>query len=163
MSRPSTSTAQDVAPSDNFDALRKQDVAMRRMFADTLLGPEYGMERITRALFSEALCVANERNWIHPTRMAEAVGSSVSNVHKWFHRDPATRSAPAQRAMQAMAVCELAKLVKADADRIEADLDPVNHKRVTKKAPRLSAVPPLTTSHATQGTAQETARQADHA
>ena len=72
--------------------LKRQDVMMRKMFVDAIRGDGYKVANITPEVFHETLILAKDRNWIHPTSLAEAVRGSDSNVRKWFEKEAGKRS-----------------------------------------------------------------------
>ena len=100
--------------------LKRQDVMMRKMFVDAIRGDGYKVATITPEVFHETLILAKDRNWIHPTSLAEAVRGSDSNVRKWFEKEAGKRSTPARSTM-ANVLEELSRLIHEDVARIEAE------------------------------------------
>jgi hypothetical protein len=109
--------------SELADNVKRQDLVMRRMFADAIRGPSYKAEAVTAEVFHETLALAHERNWIHPTRLARAVEASDSNTRKWFYPERTTPLKP----VMAHALQKLSDLIREDAARIAAGKPTVNN------------------------------------
>ena len=112
---------------------------MRKMFADAIRGNGYQVANITPEVFHETLILAKDRNWIHPTPLAEAVRGSDSNVRKWFEKEAGKRSTPTPSTM-AKALEELSRLIHADVVRIEAEEPTLADKPLVAAKPKELAV-----------------------
>jgi hypothetical protein len=110
-------------PQEFTDAIRRQDLSMRRMFARTVGGTAFQKHvQANPTVFGETLALAKDRNWIHSTRLAAALGMSPSNVAKWF-QEGQTPNAPTM----GVALSRLADLIQKDADYLTEGRPAIAH------------------------------------
>ncbi len=81
----------------------KEDVMLRKMFADAVAEPNFvGQARKEPEIFHETLALAQARDWVQPSALAEEMGLPVTPVAEWFKtaRDPGPRSTPDASTME---------------------------------------------------------------
>ncbi|MGP0591165.1 hypothetical protein ACTRXD_01330 [Nitrospira sp. T9] len=107
----------------------KQDLAVRKMFADTLAENDFiNSLKDDPESFHEILVLAKKRNWIHPTQLAKSLNLSDSNVYKWFqtHHEKDLRSTPNFPTMRS-AIEALKNIINEDRKRIIKNQSPIGH------------------------------------
>ncbi len=107
--------------------VRKEDLTLRTMFVEAIVETSF-LEGVKKdaGVFHDTLSLAHDRNWIHPTRLAENLrenGHSVSdsNTRKWFKIKPSERSTP-NNLMMIEAFKAVSRLMQQDIESLQSKL-----------------------------------------
>jgi len=119
--------------------IEQYDIVIRKMFADTISDKDFLNLNLTKEVFHEILILAKDRNWIHPTKLAQLLGVSEPNVRKYFAKDPEKRVAPTDPETWRKILAEVSKHIHAEAS-----------KHILDGAAHLQKNPPSTMARAEQ-------------
>lgn len=103
--------------------VQKEDLTLRRMFVEAIAETDY-LESVKKEpdVFHETLSLAQDRNWMQPTRLAKDLDLSDSNTRKWFKINPNERSTPSHIIMET-ALKAVIKLMTIDIKSLQSELD----------------------------------------